>query len=126
MFGLGFQLDNAGMAKFETFVKNTENFAKQTAQSMDRLVKTIEGYSKGLSRTTTEGDKQKQSQDKQTQAAKEFCKQLEDCLKGLTRTADQLVKNAQEQDKNTKSTDNASNLYAGMRARTVVCARRGN
>ena len=108
MMGLGFQLDTAGMAKLEAFVKNTEAYAKQSAANIDRLVKTLEGYTKGLSRTTSEADKHKQSQEKQSQAAKEFCKQIEECVKGLTKSVGELGRHREEQDKNTKSTDHAT------------------
>src|SRR5580765_5761526 len=86
MMGLGFQIDQAGMSKLEAFVKNTEAYAKQSAANIDKLVKTLEGYTKGLTRTTAEADKHKQSQDKQAQSAKEFCKQIEECTKGLLKS----------------------------------------
>src|SRR5580765_3895418 len=109
MMGLGFQIDQAGMSKLEAFVKNTEAYAKQSAANIDKLVKTLEGYTKGLTRTTAEADKHKQSQDKQAQSAKEFCKQIEECTKGLLKSIEELIKHREEQDKDTKSTEGATN-----------------
>lgn len=68
VIGLGFQLDQAGMARLEAFARNSEAWAKQMTASVDELAKTIGKSTQEMGKSTTAVEKHQAAHHKMREA----------------------------------------------------------